>query len=416
MQDANEDLRVIAVGDDDQNIFEFRKSSSEYMKCLLKEESACKYNLLENYRSSKELVEFANDFAPSLPDRMKIEPLQSMNPLSGSIRMINHRSKNLVVPLIEDLRQNRPPGSICILTPTNDLAWQASSLLKKHCIGNKLIQSNERFNLLNLLEIRYFVDAIEDTGSEFVILPKLWEEAKTSALQKFAGSDNLPILQRLIEDFANTNPTRKFKSDLIAFVRESKLEDFQSIDHETILVSTIHKAKGKEFDNVYLLLENFGLTTGDAKRQLYVAITRAKTGLIIHHNNPQFDEILNTRFASMLDTAEYQPPDELVIELGYKDVYLDFFFRCHRQIATLYTGTELTINEKGCANSTGEPCLAFSKTGKNRLNKMKDQGYQTVKATVNFIVYWKKANEPEVAEIKIILPLLYFKRQNILVE
>ena len=32
LMEYNEDMRVIAVGDDDQNIFEFRGSSSEYLK------------------------------------------------------------------------------------------------------------------------------------------------------------------------------------------------------------------------------------------------------------------------------------------------------------------------------------------------------------------------------------------------
>lgn len=37
LMEYNEDMRVIAVGDDDQNIYEFRGSSSEYMKRLIKE-------------------------------------------------------------------------------------------------------------------------------------------------------------------------------------------------------------------------------------------------------------------------------------------------------------------------------------------------------------------------------------------
>ena len=35
LMSANEEMRVIAVGDDDQNIFEFRGSNSMYMRRLL---------------------------------------------------------------------------------------------------------------------------------------------------------------------------------------------------------------------------------------------------------------------------------------------------------------------------------------------------------------------------------------------
>jgi ATP-dependent DNA helicase RecQ len=72
---------------------------------------------------------------------------------------------------------------------------------------------------------------------------------------------------------------------LEVFIRESKLEDFFNDNGETIFVSTIHKAKGKEFDNVFLMLENFNPATDEAKRQLYVAMTRAKKNLTVHLNS-----------------------------------------------------------------------------------------------------------------------------------
>lgn len=49
---ANEEMRVIAVGDDDQNIFEFRGSDSRYMSRLLQESDGRFIEMTENYRSS----------------------------------------------------------------------------------------------------------------------------------------------------------------------------------------------------------------------------------------------------------------------------------------------------------------------------------------------------------------------------
>ena len=45
------------------------------------------------------------------------------------------------------------------------------------------------------------------------------------------------------------------------------------------LANAIHKAKEREFDNVFLLLDKFNPGTDEAKRQLYVAMTRAKRNL-----------------------------------------------------------------------------------------------------------------------------------------
>ena len=51
LMEHNEELRVIAVGDDDQNIYEFRGSSSKYLEKLINEQRAVMYELVENYRS-----------------------------------------------------------------------------------------------------------------------------------------------------------------------------------------------------------------------------------------------------------------------------------------------------------------------------------------------------------------------------
>jgi ATP-dependent DNA helicase RecQ len=63
LMDRNPEMRVIAVGDDDQNIYEFRGSDSKYFQNFLNFESVAKYELVENYRSKNNLVEFANQFA-----------------------------------------------------------------------------------------------------------------------------------------------------------------------------------------------------------------------------------------------------------------------------------------------------------------------------------------------------------------
>ena len=46
----NEDLKVVAVGDDDQNIYSFRRSNSRYMRKLVDEYGARMHDLLVNFR------------------------------------------------------------------------------------------------------------------------------------------------------------------------------------------------------------------------------------------------------------------------------------------------------------------------------------------------------------------------------
>jgi ATP-dependent DNA helicase RecQ len=58
--EQNEEMRVIAVGDDDQNIYEFRGASSKYLEQFIVERKVAKHELIENYRSKNNLVEFTN--------------------------------------------------------------------------------------------------------------------------------------------------------------------------------------------------------------------------------------------------------------------------------------------------------------------------------------------------------------------
>lgn len=71
---------------------------------------------------------------------------------------------------------------------------------------------------------------------------------KRSALvAKYRNSTNFDIIKNIVKDFESTNTKAKYNWTLEVFIRESKLEDFFNENGETIFVSTIHKAKGKEF-------------------------------------------------------------------------------------------------------------------------------------------------------------------------
>ena len=66
LMEQNEEMRVIAVGDDDQNIYEFRGASSKYLEQFIHLTKAAKHELVENYRSKSNLVDFTNNFVKRL--------------------------------------------------------------------------------------------------------------------------------------------------------------------------------------------------------------------------------------------------------------------------------------------------------------------------------------------------------------
>ena len=208
-----------------------------------------------------------------------------------------------------------------------------------------------------------------------------------------------------------TNPKKKYKSDLEVFIRESKFEDFFNENGETIFVSTIHKAKGKEFDNVFLMLENFNPATDEAKRQLYVAMTRAKQNLTVHLNSNYLDNIIVENLERVEEREIYSPPNELAVHLTHKDVWLDYFINKQQLVSQFVSGDTLTLNGEECLNSKGQSVLKFSRQFVGQIENMKERNYELKSAKVNFIVYWLKEGTEQ--EVKIILPVLYFEKHHI---
>jgi len=281
-------------------------------------------------------------------------------------------------------------------------------LLLKNGMQAKLIQSNDGFSLQNLSEVHFLLNEINMGNDVKIISDEVWANAKSELRKKFQQSSKLELCNNLIKQFEDSNSKKKYKSDLEVFVRESKLEDFYNENGETIFVSTIHKAKGKEFNNVFLMLENFNFATDDAKRQLYVAMTRAKQNLQIHLNGNYLDSIE----AENLERVEVQEthllPSCLAMHLTFNDVWLDYFIDKQYLISQVTSGDVLTINGDECTNSKGQSVLKFSRQFLNTIEEVKQKGYRLNEAKVNFIVYWKKEDAEQ--EIKIILPELYFGR------
>ncbi len=406
LMEQNEEMRVIAVGDDDQNIYEFRGASSQYLKQFMHIHQAKTYELPENYRSKSNLVDFSNQFVQRIRHRLKKSPIVAKQTDNGNIKLVRYQSNNLITPLVSDIRTTDLTGTTCVLTKTNDEAAQITGLLLKNGIPAKLIQTNDGFSLYNLLEVRFFLSHLNLADDVCTISDDSWESAKRALKNRFQNSTKLEICTNIIKDFEATNPKVKYKTDFEVFIRESKLEDFFDKNGETIYVSTIHKAKGKEFDHVFLMLENFNATTDEKMRQLYVAMTRAKRNLTIHTNSNFLDTISTENLVRIEDKETYLPANELLMNLAHQDIWLDYFTRKQHLISPLTSGDMLRLNGNECFSADGQSMLKFSRKFAEQIENMNAKGYELQYAKVNFIVYW--LNEEVKQEIKIVLPELCF--------
>ena len=406
----NEEMRVIAVGDDDQNIYAFRGSDAKYMQSIVSKNGGKLYELSENFRSTPILVDFSNQFVRKIRQRLKKAPITSRNPREGSITITKYTADNLSIPLVNDVTTAALSGTTCILTKTNEEASLIVGLLKNAGFGAQLIQSNEGFNLINLLEIRFLIDQLNSDAGSVVISDEIWATAKRKLDREFGKSTNIGIVRRIINEFENSAGRKKFRSDLQVFLRESKLEDFISESGETVQVSTIHKAKGREFDNVFLMLNQIPAHTDADLRQLYVAITRAKKNLSIHTNGGEFDGIRCAGLRRLADHSNYSEPPQLVLHLTLKDVWLDFFMTRQHLYTNLISGSPVFPNSDGCCNNRDQYLLKFSKRFKEKLSEYEGKGYVLTKAVVNFVIFWRK--EEEDIEFRVIIPELTLQKSS----
>jgi ATP-dependent DNA helicase RecQ len=410
----NDEMRMIAVGDDDQNIFGFRGADSKYFERFIAAAGAQKYELVDNYRSKNNLVEFTNRFVARLDHRLKQTPIVARQTDNGRIRIVRYRGGNLTTPLTADLIATRPRGTACVLTKTNEEALQITGALIKGGLNAQLIQSNEGFNMFNMAEVRYFLERLTpDGGGRFfdsaIISDEVWAAAKQELAATFATSTRLAVCSNLIRDFEAANPKRRYRSDFDVFVRESRLEDF--VDSTagaagTVFVSTIHKAKGREFDNVWLMLDNFNASGGEAVRQLYVAMTRARQNLTIHVNSDLLDDITVEGLDRVEEAREFAPPAEMTLHLTHKDIWLDYFTDRQELVGELRSGDVLDVRGDRCYNAAGQPVLKFSRGFVSQLELIRQRGYRLCGAAVNFVVYWLR--EDTGREFKILLPELRF--------
>lgn len=410
LMSRNEDMRVIAVGDDDQSIYEFRGADSKYLKSFITDNGARTYEMLENYRSKPNIVALANAFASTIRNRLKTDPIQAVQTEDGVVQLIRHIKTNLEEPLINNILATYKGGKACVLTNTNDEAFRIAGLLLKLGMRARLIQSNEGFWLYNLAEIRFFIKEIDKRLKSPVISDEIWNAAKDRLQSVYASSDCLDICSNLVSDFEATNHT-KYRTDLDEFIRESKYEDFLGTEKEEILVSTIHKAKGREFDLVYMMLSNKTVETDADRRQIYVGLTRAKNELYIHYNNGVFDKFNIPNVERIHDDCKYSPLAEIALQLSYKDVFLDFFKDKRDLIFRLRSGTELYIDgEFMCAKIENKTVrvLKFSKACISRIEELEKKGYHPYGGAVRFIVAWK--GEGDDTQTAVILPDLFFKQ------
>lgn len=414
-----EEVRIIVVGDDDQNIYEFRGSSVAFMHRFRQQQQAYFYSLTKNYRACANLVDFSNAFLRCFSsDRLKAKEILRVDRKEiGAINLHCYEAAlSLVVPLVNDVERGQLRGTIAILTATNEEALLVMTQLRQKGIPAQAIASQQGFSLAQMLELKTFSYLLRQAIQNELggIASQDWKRCKEQLTVRYASSANLSLAQDVITAFERATDEKRYWSDWLSYLHEVRSEDFVMPEKHRIYVSTMHKAKGKEFDHVFLMLKDYLFKEEARKRVVYVAITRAKQSLHIHTDQHYFNSIQVDGLQRKTDTNFYEAPQTLEIELAMQDVWLNHFksekiadiIRTQQAGMCLLSGNDLM---QGLLTEQQEHIIRFSRKFQQKLACLAAQGYTFQEARISYIVVWYCEDDGK--EYRVILPKICLQRK-----
>lgn len=426
-------LTMFAVGDDDQNIYAFAGASVEFIQRFAEDYKAKTQLLVENYRSTRHIIDAANQVIAVATSRMKTE----------AIRVNTARARSLPGgdwQRIDPVTQ----GRVQILPAGGDAEQQAlaiyTELKRMMALGldpKKTAVIARQWKYLEPLRAALEAAHIPSTMSDEEA-PPLWRLRETQALLSFLqgrqqhgprsdlltskeleswlalqeGSGWWPMLREAIAAFAEDTQGTEVS---ISFFRDWLAEWGRASRHEQtgILLMTAHRAKGLEFDYVFVLDGEWRAGRGEnadsAVRLYYVAMTRARNMLTLAQmegdtRHPILNSLEESSYlVRRLPAPCLPPPGPLhyrYILPKLNEIVLSFAgwqapnSKVHQAIARLRVGDALCYTE-----DEGSPRLedAFGTTVCRLSKSFKaPQGMRCVAARVRAIVIWRRSDsKPE---------------------
>jgi ATP-dependent DNA helicase RecQ len=311
LSDPDAKLSIMAVGDDDQNIYAFRGANVEFIRRFEADYGAKPRHLVENYRSTAHIIEAANALIERNRDRMKTgHPIRidkarrddppggvwtALDPVArGRVQILRVRDEaGQAGALVGEMRRLKSRNSDAEWTDFAVLArtWEELSPIRALCEeeGIPVCWSFPRDGfppLHRFREIAALFDFLREHESEL---------ARAEDLQRdFAQrkGDAMGPWWDLAEDLLDEWAEESAGADLpvkhaVDFVYEAVAEYRQDRTlGRGVRLGTVHGAKGLEFRHVFITGGRWGSERDPAKQEemrrlFYVGMTRAMETLTL---------------------------------------------------------------------------------------------------------------------------------------
>ncbi|GEO02210.1 hypothetical protein NSE01_40420 [Novosphingobium sediminis] len=314
---------VMVIGDDDQDILRWQRPAGNFSETYFDRfvqdfggDNLKQLLLSVNFRSGEEIVHKSQAMIAAFFDRsarshrLKKSPLVTRQdaPAGSECHRLDWRGKlfgDAVSEVLKIWKQigGRSGESVAILCRSNAEVAQVHRLLEPH-ISGITVQGTANLRVASLRHVGLWLDFLraEVAKSDRALSVQLADELVGEFVRNMkipegnASGGEMVSLENLWELCCQEQAFPHISS-LVRFVEELRSDDLSRLmgtaaAASTVVVSTIHKVKGLEFDSVVILPSYlpFGKNRhgwhadleGDAAeeaRLLYVAMTRAKRNL-----------------------------------------------------------------------------------------------------------------------------------------
>jgi DNA helicase-2/ATP-dependent DNA helicase PcrA len=293
------DLAV--VGDPDQTIYTFTGATPALLLGFERRHPGARVvALVENYRSSPQILALANRLVASSP-RGELRPTEPPGPEPAIRRYIDDEAERgaIVGAIRRLLGQGIEPGEMAILVRVNAQLPELEQALTRAGVAFR-IRGQRFFERREVKEARRLLasSAASDTGSTGGALArsvrKLFEQRLGLGVDVDVAGDegrerqaSLELILAIVDDQAKANPGLGVAAVIAELDRRDAEEASGSSEGVNLL--TYHRAKGLEWDAVFLPALEEGLlpirqakepdAIDEERRLLYVGITRARRHL-----------------------------------------------------------------------------------------------------------------------------------------
>lgn len=298
---------IFVVADDDQSIYGFRGAAPECLMSFYKGYSNCKlYHLSRNYRSTQSIVSISSRFIRANSDRFD-KDLFSKGEEGCKLKIKSFKNSILQAEFIKDelkqIRKIENKAAVGILYRNHISGILPQAVLLKNNIEfyfneDAACRINQHFTELVLSEIRRRQRGSFIVPSPSKVLRILLEDGLENKIDAYCRhtrqhlnfKDNmLPFIIYLCRTFNTADEITKLL-DGFDNRKESGSNDSNKKEN-SVFFSTVHSAKGLEYDSVFIIdavMGEFPGTTASSgklleeeRRLFYVALTRAKRSVYI---------------------------------------------------------------------------------------------------------------------------------------